>query len=83
MAIVKKHGEPWIRVSPRGRQEEPESLVAVKGEIERRRGSIDLLDPRFRTGRRQASRCAAPGLAGVVVKIAVDLAVVLVRRRDV
>ncbi|MEV4975953.1 hypothetical protein [Streptomyces scopuliridis] len=42
--IVKKHGEPWIRVSPRGKQEEPESLVAVKGEIERRWGTIDLLD---------------------------------------
>ncbi|MFF2411478.1 hypothetical protein [Streptomyces sp. NPDC058092] len=30
VAIVKKHGEPWIRVSPRGKQEEPESLVAIK-----------------------------------------------------
>ncbi|GAA2621474.1 hypothetical protein GCM10009863_39450 [Streptomyces axinellae] len=44
VAIVKKHGQPWIRVSPRGKQEEPESLVAVKGEIERRWGTIDLLD---------------------------------------
>ncbi|MGW9641305.1 Tn3 family transposase [Streptomyces albidoflavus] len=44
VAIVKKHGEPWIRVSPRGKQEEPESLVAVKAEIERRWGTIDLLD---------------------------------------
>ncbi|MET8877993.1 Tn3 family transposase [Nocardia sp. NPDC004604] len=44
VAIVKKHGEPWIRVSPRGKQEEPENLVAVKGEIERRWGTIDLLD---------------------------------------
>ncbi|WP_405985697.1 Tn3 family transposase [Streptomyces sp. NBC_00872] len=44
VAIVKKHGEPWIRVSPRGKQEEPESLVAIKGEIERRWGTIDLLD---------------------------------------
>lgn len=44
VAIVKKHGEPWIRVSPRGKQEEPESLVAVKSEIERRWGTIDLLD---------------------------------------
>ncbi|MGW7489378.1 hypothetical protein [Streptomyces sp. NPDC054786] len=34
----------WIRVSPRGKQEEPESLVAIKGEIERRWGTIDLLD---------------------------------------
>ncbi|MEU5660001.1 Tn3 family transposase [Streptomyces sp. NPDC047737] len=44
VAIVKKHGEPWIRVSPRGKQEEPESLVAVKVELERRWGTIDLLD---------------------------------------
>ncbi|MEV4116235.1 Tn3 family transposase [Nonomuraea sp. NPDC049695] len=44
VAIVRKHGEPWIRVSPRGRQEEPESLVAIKAEIERRWGTIDLLD---------------------------------------
>ncbi|MEE1735318.1 hypothetical protein PUR49_01995 [Streptomyces sp. BE147] len=42
MAIVKKHGEPWIRVSPRGKQEEPESLVSIKGETERRWGTIDL-----------------------------------------
>ena len=28
----------------RSRQEEPENLVAVKGEIERRWGTIDLLD---------------------------------------
>ncbi|MFD8607580.1 hypothetical protein [Streptomyces sp. NPDC059631] len=34
VAIVKKRGE----------QEEPESLVAIKGETERRRGAIDLLD---------------------------------------
>jgi TnpA family transposase len=44
VAIVKKHGEPWIRVSPRPKQEEPENLVAVKTEIERRWGTIDLLD---------------------------------------
>ncbi|MFF6815230.1 Tn3 family transposase [Streptomyces sp. NPDC012403] len=44
VAIVRKHGEPWIRVSPRGKQEEPQSLVAIKGEIERRWGTIDLLD---------------------------------------
>ncbi|MFF7705448.1 Tn3 family transposase [Streptomyces lydicus] len=42
--IVKKRDEPWVRVSPRGKQEEPESLAAVKGEIERRWGTIDLLD---------------------------------------
>ncbi|WP_329595088.1 transposase [Streptomyces sp. NBC_01362] len=44
VAIVKKHGEPWIRVSPRGKQEEPESLVAIKGEFEQSSGTIDLLD---------------------------------------
>ncbi|MCW2916855.1 MAG: transposase [Actinomycetia bacterium] len=44
VAIVRKHGEPWIRVSPRPKQEEPSSLVAVKTEIERRWGTIDLLD---------------------------------------
>ncbi|MGW0753521.1 DUF4158 domain-containing protein [Streptomyces sp. NPDC002587] len=27
VAIVKKRGEPWIRVSPRGKQEEPQPLV--------------------------------------------------------
>ncbi|MEV6864190.1 hypothetical protein AB0M44_24680 [Streptosporangium subroseum] len=44
VSIVKKHGEPWVKVSPRGKQEEPESLVAIKAEIERRWGTIDLLD---------------------------------------
>lgn len=42
--IVKKHGEPWIKVSPLGKQEEPTSLVALKAEIERRWGTIDLID---------------------------------------
>ncbi|MGW0928956.1 Tn3 family transposase [Streptomyces sp. NPDC002644] len=44
VAIVKKNGEGWIKLSPRPKQEEPTSLVAVKGEIERRWGTIDLLD---------------------------------------
>ncbi|WP_405691250.1 Tn3 family transposase [Streptomyces sp. NBC_00057] len=44
VSIVKKHGEPWIKVSPRGKQEEPESLVAIKAEIERCWGTIGLLD---------------------------------------
>ncbi|MFJ2737986.1 MULTISPECIES: hypothetical protein [unclassified Streptomyces] len=34
--IVKKHGESWTKVSPLGKQEEPENLVALKAEIERR-----------------------------------------------
>ncbi|WP_406416653.1 Tn3 family transposase [Streptomyces sp. NBC_00842] len=42
--IVKKHGEPWIKVSPQGKQEEPENLTALKAEIERRWGTIDLID---------------------------------------
>ncbi|MFH9355468.1 Tn3 family transposase [Kitasatospora sp. NPDC017646] len=42
--ITRKHGEPWIKVSPLGKQEEPENLVALKAEIERRWGTIDLID---------------------------------------
>ncbi|MFC9219753.1 Tn3 family transposase [Streptomyces hygroscopicus] len=42
--ITRKHGEPWIKVSPLGKQEEPENLVALKAEIERRWGMIDLID---------------------------------------
>nr|WP_158983924.1 Tn3 family transposase [Streptomyces lateritius] len=42
--IVRKQGEPWIKVSPLGKQEEPENLVALKAEIERRWGTIDLID---------------------------------------
>ncbi|MFJ4030968.1 Tn3 family transposase [Streptomyces griseoluteus] len=44
MDIVRRHGEPWIKVSPLGKQEEPENLVALKAEIERRWGTIDLID---------------------------------------
>lgn len=42
--IVRKHCEPWIKVSPLGKQEEPENLIALKAEIERRWGTIDLID---------------------------------------
>ncbi|MFE5940811.1 Tn3 family transposase [Streptomyces sp. NPDC056470] len=42
--ITRKHGEPWIKVSPLGKQEEPENLAALKAEIERRWGTIDLID---------------------------------------
>ncbi|MFJ8589636.1 hypothetical protein ACIRD2_34170 [Streptomyces sp. NPDC093595] len=78
MSIVKKHGEPWIKVSPHGKQEEPESLVAIKAEIERRWGTIDLLDiliryrfhRRVHLGRHQREpvqgRTAAPAAAGPV-----------------
>ncbi|WP_199880945.1 Tn3 family transposase, partial [Streptomyces kebangsaanensis] len=37
-------GEPWIKVSPQPKLEEPENLVAIKAEMERRWGTIDLLD---------------------------------------
>ncbi|WP_308433416.1 Tn3 family transposase [Streptomyces alanosinicus] len=42
--ITSKRGEPWIKVSPLGKQEEPENLTALKTEIQRRWGTIDLLD---------------------------------------
>ncbi|MFE4540834.1 DUF4158 domain-containing protein [Streptomyces scopuliridis] len=42
--IVRRRGEPWIKVSPLGKQEEPQSLVALKAEIERCWGTIDLID---------------------------------------
>jgi TnpA family transposase len=42
--ITKKKGEAWISVPPVGRQVEPENLEALKEEIARRWGVIDLLD---------------------------------------
>ncbi|WP_327209269.1 Tn3 family transposase [[Kitasatospora] papulosa] len=42
--ITKRHGEPWIKVSPLAKQEEPENLAALKAEIQRRWGTIDLID---------------------------------------
>jgi Tn3 transposase DDE domain len=43
-----------IKVSPPAKQEEPESLVALKAEIQRRRGTIDLIgilkEAEFATG---------------------------------
>jgi len=44
VAIVKRNGEGWIKVSPRPKQEEPENLTAIKNEVQRRWGTIDLLD---------------------------------------
>jgi hypothetical protein len=44
VAIVKKNGEGWIKVSPRPKQKEPENLTAIKNEVQRRWGTIDLLD---------------------------------------
>ena len=42
--ITRKKGEPWISVPPAGKQAEPENLEALKEEISRRWGVIDLLD---------------------------------------
>ncbi|MFZ3492412.1 hypothetical protein ACODT5_04080 [Streptomyces sp. 5.8] len=37
MDIVHRHGEPWIKVSRLGKPEQPEHVMALKAEIERRR----------------------------------------------
>ncbi|MFG1687834.1 Tn3 family transposase [Nonomuraea sp. NPDC049269] len=42
--ITRKKSEPWISVPPLGKQEEPTGLKALKAEISRRWGVIDLLD---------------------------------------
>jgi TnpA family transposase len=42
--ITKKKGEPWISVPPVAKQPEPENLKALKEEISRRWGVIDLLN---------------------------------------
>lgn len=42
--ITRKKGEPWISVPPVLKQAEPENLGALKEEIARRWGVIDLLD---------------------------------------
>ncbi|MEU6409104.1 Tn3 family transposase [Microbispora sp. NPDC046933] len=42
--ITRKKGEPWISVPPLDKQEEPAGLKALKAEISRRWGVIDLLD---------------------------------------
>jgi hypothetical protein len=44
VTVTVRRGEPWIKVPPLDKQEEPENLAAVKAEIERRWGTIDLLD---------------------------------------
>ncbi|WP_106247744.1 Tn3 family transposase [Nonomuraea fuscirosea] len=44
VSITRRKGEPWISVSPLGKQVEPENLEALKEEIARRWGVIDLLD---------------------------------------
>lgn len=42
--ITKKKGEPWISVPPVAKQPEPTNLKALKEEISRRWGVIDLLN---------------------------------------
>ncbi|MFI7642333.1 Tn3 family transposase [Nonomuraea sp. NPDC049400] len=42
--LTRKKGEAWISVPPIGKQEEPAGLKALKQEISRRWGVIDLLD---------------------------------------
>ncbi|MGH3249266.1 MAG: Tn3 family transposase, partial [Trebonia sp.] len=42
--ITRKKGEPWISVPPAARQPEPENLAALKAEIGRRWGVVDLLN---------------------------------------
>ncbi|GAA2208290.1 hypothetical protein GCM10009850_037480 [Nonomuraea monospora] len=44
VAITRRKGEPWISVPPLDKQEEPTGLKALKAEISRRWGVIDLLD---------------------------------------
>ncbi|MET8335986.1 Tn3 family transposase [Streptosporangium canum] len=44
VVITKRQGEAWINVPPLGKQVEPENLEALKSEIARRWGVIDLLD---------------------------------------
>jgi TnpA family transposase len=48
--ITRRKGEPWISVPPVARQVEPASLKALKEEISRRWGVIDLLDLIKETG---------------------------------
>jgi len=42
--ITRRGGEPWIAVPAPGKQDEPENLAALKAELIRRWGVIDLLD---------------------------------------
>ena len=42
--ITTRRGTPWITVPPMDKQPEPPTLQALKDEVERRWGTIDLLD---------------------------------------
>jgi TnpA family transposase len=42
--ITTRRGEPWIAVPKLGKLDEPENLAALKEEISRRWGTVDLLD---------------------------------------
>jgi TnpA family transposase len=44
VVIAKRRGEPWIAVPKMGKLDEPTHLDEVKAEVERRWGTIDLLD---------------------------------------
>ena len=42
--IVTRRDEPWISVPKLGKLEEPENLSAIKGEVRKRWGTVDLLE---------------------------------------
>jgi hypothetical protein len=42
--VTTRRGEPWVTVPPMDKQPEPPTLQALKDEVERRWGTIDLLD---------------------------------------
>ncbi|MFJ5780341.1 hypothetical protein [Streptomyces sp. NPDC093094] len=54
VAIVRKHREPWIRVPPRGKQEEPESLARTVPEGD---GNGVARSPEFSWERATPSSC--------------------------
>jgi hypothetical protein len=44
MRIITRGGQPWISVSKLEKLPEPTNLAALKAEVERRWGTLDLLD---------------------------------------
>jgi hypothetical protein len=44
MRVVIRHGQPWISVPNLEKLPEPKNLAALKAEVQRRWGTIDLLD---------------------------------------
>ncbi|MEV0043258.1 hypothetical protein AB0H60_07075 [Nocardia rhamnosiphila] len=58
--ITKRRGEPWISVPKLDKLVEPENLTAIKDEVARRWGTIDLLDVLLRsTGTSSATGSAS------------------------